>query len=221
MKYLIIYFSFLVPIFSSAQISNFDISNNMLNNFGSVISTSKEIAEGSKYIYDKFEPATVKNITNQTILARYNAFDDEIEFQSSGKIYKLLKDNGLTVTFNNGKIYYYTNFQVQNEESYGFLIKHKEFSSFSIYGKESVKFTPAKEASSSYGVSKPASYDIQKEEFLIEIDSKIVAAPKKKKDFLALFGEKSTALEAFMKTNKLSNSSKEDLIKIATFLNEN
>ncbi|MCU0349523.1 MAG: hypothetical protein MUF43_01645 [Flavobacterium sp.] len=221
MKHLIIYFSFLVPILSSAQISNYDISNNMMNSFGREVNSSKDNAEGSKYISDKFEPAIVKGFNDQAIIARYNAFDDEIEFQSSGKIYKLLKDDGLTVMFNNGKVYFYTNFKAQNEESYGFLIRHKEFSNFSIYGKESVKFTAAKEANSSYGVSKPASYDVQKEEFLIEVAGKIVAVPKKKKDFLSLFGEKATAVESYMKANKVSNSSKEDLIKIATFLNEN
>lgn len=195
----------------------------MLFDIGRELKSKTEKIEGNKYSSEIFEPAKISVVENQTVLVRYNAYDDEIEFSKDGKNFNLVKTENLEVKLvGSKKKYIYTSYSLKATETiYGYLVQATELKHNNIYVKEGVNLVPAKEALTGYDVARPAYFQAKKDEFLIEVAGKIVAVPKKKKDFLSLFGEKATAVESYMKANKVSNSSKEDLIKIATFLNEN
>jgi hypothetical protein len=225
MKSVSFIFLFFVSILSAQNPGGFQISNNsnMVFDFGRELNPVAEDIKGSKYNVDVFQPASISIIPNQTIHVRYNIYDDEIEFKNEGKIFNLVKTNDIEVILiSSNTIYKYTNYiDDSGTENFGYLMFLLKGDRVSFFAKESITLVQRKPAVNSYTSDEPAYFRKNKEDYYIQINSTIKLLPKKKKDFLALFGEKSTALEAFMKTNKLSNSSKEDLIKIATFVNEN
>ena len=188
---------------------------------GRELKNNSEKIEGSKYTSEVFEPANVNILENQTIQARYNAYSDEIEFTRNGKNFNLIKTPQIEVKFlKSNKIYKYSEYTSRNSNKVnGYLVQINKKINFSIYLRESISLVPAKEVVSGYGVPRAAFFQPNREEFLIEVDGKITTIPKKKKEFLILFGDKSTAVETFIKTNKLNYSNKEDLIKLSDFLN--
>lgn len=225
MKNKILTLSFLCfSLYSFGQtVSNYDVSSNVLYDMGRELKAKADKIDGSKYTSDAFEPANINFLENQTVLVRYNAYDDEIEFSRNGKNFNLIKTSQIEVKFiKSNKTYVYTEYFSKNlNKVFGYLVQLNKKDNYSIYLRESVSLIPGKEAVTGYEVSRAAFFQPNKEEFLIEIDGKITTIPKKKKEFLILFGDKSTAVETFIKTNKLNYSSKEDLIKLSDFLNQN
>ena len=225
MKRVSLIFLFFVSFLNAQNPGGVQISNNsnMVFDFGRELNPVAEDIRGSKYSIDVFQPASISVIPNQTIQVRYNIYDDEIEFQNVGKVFNLIKTNEMEVVLKSSNtIYRYTNYiDASGAENYGYLSVLLKGESVSLFAKETIVLVPKKPAANSYTSDEPAYYRKNKEEYYLKMNGTIRLLPKKKKDFIAFFGDKASKVEVYMKTNKLSNSSKEDLIKIATFLNEN
>ena len=79
--------------------------------------------EGSPYFTTTFLPATVTGYEGMFLL-RYNAYKDEMEFQSEGKILFVIKSDSMEVNFTNSKKNYkYTLYNSDKGNVKGFLVK--------------------------------------------------------------------------------------------------
>ncbi len=96
--------------------------------------------EGSRYINDAFLPATFLN--NSTIyLLRYNAYQDEMEFEKDAKHYYLVKNSNSSITFTNiNKTYQVFTSQENNKQKEGFFVVLNVGNELTLLLKEHIKF---------------------------------------------------------------------------------
>ena len=175
--------------------------------------------EGSPYFTTTFLPATVTGYEGMFLL-RYNAYKDEMEFQSEGKILFVIKSDSMEVNFTNSKKNYkYTLYNSDKGNVKGFLVKLSTGEKVSLFKREKVKLIPKVEPANSYASEVPAHYEFQKETFYIKKMDGIVTFPKNKKELVKMFPDKESQIVDFLKNNIISFSKESDLVILVTFLN--
>lgn len=183
--------------------------------------TESHKAEGSQYFNEQYFPAK-KNGTENDILIRYNAFNDQIEIKENNNIIVLSpqKDTEL-VSSNLRNIYVYTDYVIKNGTKLsGYLNIISKNKSFTLYKRERIIFEPEVHQTNSYDQYKPPRYKkLDPEYFFKKNNQDIVLFPKKKKELEKLFLGKEKELNTFIKENKISLSDELDLIKLSNYLN--
>ena len=149
-------FFFLILItlsgFSQTDMQKFIIRPN--SGIISIDLRSRDI-EGSSYINDEFLPATLSN--NSTIyLLRYNAYQDEMEFEKDAKRYYLVKNSNSNITFTNiDKTYQVYTFQENIKQKDGFFVVLNVGNEITLLLKERIKFLEAVKPQSGYDKYQP------------------------------------------------------------------
>lgn len=175
--------------------------------------------EGSPYFTTTFLPATVTGYEGMFLL-RYNAYKDEMEFQSEGKILFVIKSDSMEVNFtNSNKKYKYVLYNSDKGNVKGFLVTISTGKKVSLFKREKVKLIPKVEAANSYASEVPAHYEFQRETFFIKKEDGIVIFPKNKKELIKMFPDKESQIVDFLKNNSVSFSKESDLVTLVTFLN--
>lgn len=184
----------------------------------------KEGIEGSPYINSYFDMANIEGIPNN-IMMRYNGGKDEMEYildENGKKDTLVLKkaDQLKTIIFKNKNIKYeyvpYTN--AKGESIYGYLVVLSEKNNVTLYKQESIVLMPAKEAANSYQSSSPARYVRSEDRYYIKTVNGTSPFPDSKKKLLALYPDKKSAIETYLKENKTSFKKESDLIKLTAFI---
>ncbi|MFA5555838.1 MAG: hypothetical protein AB7D46_07655 [Flavobacteriaceae bacterium] len=211
---------FIVSIGFSQTIGKYDLSSNMLIDLGSRSSAAAINVQGSQYFNETYLPSKVSGYENETIPLRYNAAQDEMEFQKAGQLYHIPKTQNMTVThITNQKVYEYIDYIDKEDKVSGYLAVLHKGEQHSLYKREQIKYIPAKEASNSYDRDRPAQYKKADDTYFIKTGDVIENFPKNRKELLRKFSNKKTQLSDFIKKNKISFSQEGDLIKLVIFLN--
>tara|TARA_R110000787_G_scaffold7987_12_gene26904 strand:- start:1652 stop:2305 length:654 start_codon:yes stop_codon:yes gene_type:complete len=161
-----------------------------------------------KYLTKDYKSAQVDDLKDQAFL-RYNIYEDQMEFIKGNQIYYLKKDVGRTVRFTNNQKYEV--FEVDG--NLNFLLVLTEGKKV-LVTKQIVKYVDALEPNSGYDRGRPADYKRKKDEFYLATEKGLTKLPRNKKNFLKVFGSKSSTIKAFMKKNKLSYKKLPDLKKV-------
>lgn len=178
---------------------------------------------GTVYLNERPMGANI-NGSNDLILVRYNAFNDNFEKvdQATGETTSMPRTAASRIKFvSDRKEYVVVNYLSKKKQATtGYLNILSENPALTIYKKESVALIPAREAENSYAQSKPATYKRAKDEFYITVgDAKsAVPLPDNKKDFAKLFPAKEKEILAYIKDNKIDLEKESDLLKIGTYL---
>jgi len=219
MKKLLIATLLLIGANLAAQIQN-PQSNNLsdLQFYIRTNNPSHNAAEGSRYLTDDFLPARINGIQN-TQLVRFNVADNIVEVKkSTNEIMALSFTEGYTITIQDGssRVYQthsYTDKDGKRQTTF-FELLYQE-GNFKLFLKENIKFTPAKAAKSGYEPAKPAKFTRGNDTFYIsglESDNKMLTLlPKKRKDFVQIFGEHATVMEKKIKADKLDLKNEDEL----------
>lgn len=168
-----------------------------------------------KYVSYTYDLAKVDEYDTQSYV-RYNIYDDQMEFVKDESIYYLVKEEGRKVTFLESK----STFRVYEfDNDLGFYKVHLDGKN-SLVAKLKVRYVDAKVAISGYDRDRPADYNRMKDELYLATDNKkLVKLPKKKKEFYKVFGDKSNEIKSYIKKNKFSYKSVEDLKEIVKYYN--
>jgi hypothetical protein len=194
--------NFLIPI---AHIRLKDVDK-------SVLEENLEL-EHKKYLRYAYELASVDNYDTKAYI-RYNIFYDEFEFVKDESIYYLAKEAGRKIHF------------VISDETYKAYELNGDINFFKVHtegkttllAKHAIKYVNAKVAKSGYDKARKADYKRKKDELYITFNTKdLVKIPSKKKEFYAIFGDKSLEIKKFMKENKLGRKKINDLKKIVDY----
>ncbi|WP_164975401.1 hypothetical protein [Flavobacterium piscinae] len=176
--------------------------------------------EGSQYVIDKFLPATIEGVEG-THLMRYNALNDDIEYQKEeNKIFVLDKTNkkyDVVFTTNKQKFGVYEYTDIKGEMVKGFLIELYA-GNVSLLKREKVKYVSEKYPKSGYEDLIPAHYERADDEFYIKSGNNILAFPKNKKALIKMYPDKKSSLDDFFKKNRVSFKNEKDIISIVAFL---
>lgn len=207
---------------SSAQIQSSQF--NSLNDLQFFIRTNNptySMAEGSRYLNDDFLPARINGIQN-TQLVRFNVPDNIVEVKNNkNEIMALSFAEGYTIKIQDGSSRIYETHSYLNNEDKKVITFFEllyENGKFRLFLKENIKFTPAKAAKSGYEPAKPAKFSRENDTFYftgLGSDSKeLTALPKKRKNFVQLFGKHAPAMEKKIKAEKLDIKNGEELVAL-------
>lgn len=214
------FFSFLFSFSFSQTIGRYDLSSNMLMDLGRASNTNSKNITGTQFFNETYLPSKVSGYENEIISLRYNAAQDEMEFQKGGQSYYIPKTQNMTVTqLLNNKMYEYTDYTDKEDKISGYLVVINKEGQYFLYKREQIKYIPAKEAYNSYDRERPAEYRKVDDTYFIKIGDTIENFPKNKKELLKKFPNKSSEISDFLKKNKISFSVEDDLIKLVRFLN--
>ncbi|MFC0427762.1 hypothetical protein [Chryseobacterium scophthalmum] len=228
MKKIVSSILFLFAIAINAQ-ANFSLANNgqflpqdnaIFNKVNSP-SAGKNLSysdiQGSPY-YSKGYIVAKFSGSNESAPAKYNSYNDEVEFMKEDKPYVLPKnENFSTVTFTTTKE---TLVRLEtNDELSGYffeLVNGKNI----LYKKVKTKFIDAVVAVNSYATDRPAVFKALDPIYYIKTENGFIKNPKNKKEIIDQFADKKEVLNTFFKENKIKFDKEEDLKKLVTFLNQ-
>lgn len=220
---------FLLFISVSAQ-ANFSLANNGLglpqdnaifnkvNSPNGGRSLAYSDIQGNPY-YGKGYSVAKFSGTNETAPARYNTYNDEVEFTKEDKSYVLPKNDTFSkIEFSNTKEVLVRLDTGDDLSGYFFELVHGKNS---LYKKVKTKFIDAVPAVNSYASDRPAAFKNLEPIYYINTEGGYIKKPKNQKDIIERFPAKKDALTSFFKTNKIKFDKEEDLKKLVNFLNQN
>ncbi|REC57187.1 hypothetical protein DRF62_01275 [Chryseobacterium piscium] len=228
MKKIVSSIFFLLAIAINAQ-ANFSLANNgqflpqdnaifnKVNSPNAGKNLSYSDIQGSPY-YSKGYIVAKFSGSDESAPAKYNSYNDEVEFMKEDKPYVLPKNETFsTVTFTTTKE---TLVRLEtNDELSGYffeLVNGKNI----LYKKVKTKFIDAVVAVNSYATDRPAVFKALEPVYYIKTENGFIKNPKNKKEIIDQIPEKKEALSAFFKENKIKFDKEDDLKKLVTFLNQ-
>ncbi|MBS9461671.1 hypothetical protein KIM67_04565 [Flagellimonas sp. 389] len=181
--------------------------------------------EGSKYLFEEFVPAKINTI-QKSYLVRFDILENTIEVKKDkDEIIGLSKKTDYTIKLLDGseRIFETKTFSDKNGYSVKGIFEQLYADDFFIlFGKSRIKFQKAKPMKSSYEQAVPAKFVPLADAFYVfflkgEKSGKMVRIPQKKKELKSFFGTEASKMEKFMKQEKLTFDSREDLIQTLKF----
>jgi len=187
------------------------------------INKANEKAVGSPYLNENFLPARA-SISSEVYYVRYNIFADEFEAKVDNiKMFNKNTDH-LTITMVNDNTTFgaidFVDKKAALSRGYFLFLTENSNAKVKLYEKKQIKYIEAKPAVTGYDKDKPAEFRQIGDIYYVSIDNAAAQTlPKKKKDLVKLFPNHSTAIENFIKSNKIKTSKQEDLIKLIAYIN--
>lgn len=219
-KFIIAFLLLLVHTANSQQLmSVLDPSGTSTLDRNRLENKKKNIA-GTPFEDEKYMPARISGV-NEVAMIRYNAYADQIEVEVEGATYNLPKKdeyNEIVFVGSNKTISLKSYSDSKGVNTYGYLYEIASGKKSKVYLKKIVILTPEKEPISSYDSYVPAKYNSGNDEYYFELNGQIKFMPKGKKDLIALFPNKKSEIQSFLKQNKISFKEESDIIKLSEFL---
>ncbi|MEY8020940.1 hypothetical protein AB8P51_08925 [Muriicola sp. SD30] len=173
---------------------------------------------GSPYLTDEFEAGKIyTDDKTYPAMMRYNAYADIIEIKTGeDSNNQLSKTKNVWVKIKNSEFL----LKELPDSNLAYVQKLVAGDKISLWLRNSSKFNEAKPARSSYGTDKPAEF-IMRKTYYIERESRLAEISLKKKDILALFGNKESDMKRYCKEHRLSYSEEVDVVKMLRYFNIN
>ncbi len=210
--------------FILAQVGNENVSFSTGNFFtrANRPSTKEHIIDGIPYPNGKqFDKVGIDGYGKNVQNLRYNAYDDEMEFQDKEQTYYTNKEEGIKILFPSlKKTYVSSNYVVEGKSKFGYLVLLIENSKYSLYKREKIELLKGEKSPSAFGKDANDYYAKEKDLYLIKKDSIFIKFPKNSKDFIEQFDLNKSEFESFANSNKVNFSKEESLIKLVDYLNQ-
>jgi len=211
-----------IPSFYMSQLLSDNI-NDLDNSLSFVTKPKPEgETEGSPYVDDDFKPVRIEGITKKLPKMRYNAYEDEMEFEINGKTNYIVKNQNVKINFpDNNKTYVLTRYQLEDKEINGYLVILVNEGKYKLYKKETVELLVNQNNKNiPYLNEKPPVYERNKDIFLILYNGKFYKVQKNWKEIAKELSVDNSKLNDFIKKNKISVKDEGDLIRLVEFLNK-
>lgn len=210
-----------IPSFYMSQVLSESI-NDLDNSLSFVTKPKPEFeTEGSPYIDEKFQPVAIEGITKKLPKMRYNAYEDEMEFEINGKINYIVKNQNVKINFPDIKTYVLTRYQLDGKEINGYLVILGNEGKYKLYKKEKVELLVNQNNKNvPYLNERPPQYERNKDLFLILYNGKFYKVPKNWKEIAKELSADNNEVNDFIKKNKISVKDEADLIRLVEFLNQ-
>jgi hypothetical protein len=157
--------------------------------------------------------------SSESAPARYNSYNDQVEFTKEDKVFILPKNDAFArIVFDNSNEVL-VNLNTEDDLS-GYFFELVGGENI-LYKKVKTKFVDVVVASNSYASDKPATFKSLDPIYYIKTKNGFIKNPKNQKEIIANFPDKKESLNTFFKENKIKFDKEEDLKKLVTFLNKN
>lgn len=224
MKYIFVLAFMLFEALAFAQVGNENVSFSTGNFFmrANRPTTKEYVIDGNPYINSKnFEQVTIEGYSKNIQNLRYNGYEDEMEFEDGGQVYYANKEDGLKIEFKDfKKTYQILNYSYDSKNRFGYLVLLVENPKYSLYKREKVELLKGEKSPNAYSKDANDYYAKERDLYLVKKEAEFFKFPKNSKEFIARFAVDQSEFEKFVKTNKLSFSKEDDMIKMVNFLNK-
>lgn len=222
-----------IPVLAQATSKGVAESNLRMANFIHTMSTKSpslssdrtlDLAdiEGSMYYNEYFTQAKIyySGKPFQSILARYNAYTDEIEIKRDNQAVAeaLLKDSKVSCEVNGERLVYSEYRDKKGDLKNGYLVKMFSGNKYHLYQKKSKAFKEGQQPKTSLHLPTPDKF-VDRLDFYVATESETPQFfPDSKKKLSTVFDEdKVGVLKTFIKRNEIDLSKKQDLQRLLLY----
>ncbi len=178
--------------------------------------------EGSMYYNEFFSKAKIyySDKPFKSILARYNAYTDEIEIKRDNQevAEALLKDAKVSCEVNGNRFIYSEYHDKKGNLENGYLVEHFSGQKYKLYEKKSKAFKEGQQPKTSLHLPTPDKFvDRSEYYFAVEGETPKFFPDSKKKLSTVFDADKIGVLRTFIKKNEIDLSEKEDLKRLLMY----
>ncbi|QYJ69398.1 hypothetical protein [Flavobacterium litorale] len=180
-----------------------------------------EAAQGTQYYIENFNAAKI-NDSKEIVLARYNAYSDEMEVKVHDEIMVLdPKEDMVVALTNKSATYVFTQYKNEDGEmGQNYLVLVSDNPNLKIFRSERIFLQPEKHPDTGYQKYKAPMYKKRDAKYYIQMNNgEIVHMSDRRKDIMALIPGKEKDIKTFMKKNKIKVSEDNDLKLLGNYLN--
>lgn len=180
--------------------------------------------DGSKYYNgNSFEKVSIVGYSKSIPEIRYDAFNDEMEYEQNGTIYYLDKIKNQEIFFLNlEKTYLCHIYNKNNKGNIGFFVKllKGEGLKYNLLAKEQIEKLSGEKSINGIASDKNDYYVKANPVYFILYKDNVSKFPKNSKECSEFFSVSKTEMDEFVKSNKINFSNSDDLIKIVYHFNK-
>lgn len=218
LKFILLLFLFVLSqLVLSQRIDPFLDKYSIYKSFHPEKATEYKDVEGTPYLNSEFFVGNFV-LSDSSILEipiRYNVYSDEMQYQVEGVNYIVGNPLAIEKVQIAESVFKYIPFI--NKGGYFELI---ESGKCSLVKKHVVKYKPAEGPKAMVGVAVPAEFIKEPAVFYIINNQSQVFKIKNKKSIIEAFQDQKQKIEDFIKTERINNIKKENLIKVVTYYNK-
>lgn len=184
--------------------------------------STKEISvEGSPYTTGKhFSKVIIPSYSENVQGVRYNAYEDEMEFQQNNETYFANKENGLIINFPElKKTYICLSYKLDDKAYNGYLVLLQKGDKFNLLKKEKVELLKGEKSPNAYTKDADDYYAKEKDIYMISKGDNYYKLPKKINDLSQIPVDNQKAFLEFAQKNKVNLNKEEDMLKLVDYLN--
>lgn len=209
-----------VEVFNNSRGSVFDVKNTNIKSYQGI--------DGSPYFNEAFLPITVEGYSKYVPNVRYNAYEDEMEYQNGDILNYVVKAGDMRITFTgSGKTYVLENYTLDGKEINGYLVEliRATENKAALYKKEQIDIMEYNNnTTNTYLKQQNPKFEKSKDLLLVYFKGNFFKLPKNNKELQIwlrqnLFLSNTGDAENFVKKNKMNFSKEEDVKKFIQFLN--
>jgi len=176
--------------------------------------------EGSPYENETFvfgKAISEKMNISSPYLMRYNIYNDVIEVKNEDQLNELLRSFDLYVIISN-KEYHYAEYSDESDMiKKGYFILLYGGANIELFSRKTQKYKGSVPTKNSFQPKQPATF-VDYKSFYMKKEDGFLAIPTKKKELISQFPGIETDLKKFMKDNKISLSSEDDIIELFAYI---
>jgi hypothetical protein len=187
------------------------------------ISNAQVVADatikGSPYLKDAYEDGTILLSTKKfTYPARYNAYNDLIEYQQNGKTLVLDPSVAVKKINLNNTTFLVEKYQLDGKPKFGYFAL-LDSGKVMLFSKKVINYLPAKKGGALDGSDQPAQFNKDRDKFYFKVAGGTLEEVKNIKSMIAAFPDKHDELTVFAKKEKISPKDEEELTKLVKYYN--
>jgi hypothetical protein len=211
----------IILIFISYTVKAQEIDNFLDAYYFNKIRNSERIKEykdiqGSPYLNENFVSGELYFIDTSAfrLPLRYNIYNDEMEYQLNDNNFVVDNPQMLNKIVINKSVFVYLPF-IEKGGYFELLVSGKSF----LVQKRIVTFKPAEGPKPIEGADIPAKFIKEKDKFYIVLNNTETIRIDKLKTLVGALNDKKAIIESFLKSERIKNTKKENLIKIMEYYN--
>jgi hypothetical protein len=190
-------------------------TNKMLDDTVDVSVTEGSPYENESFVFGKVISEEL-NISSPYLM-RYNIYNDVIEVKDKDQLNELLRSFNIYVIISNKEYHYAEYYNESNTIKKGYFTLLYRGSNIELLSRKTQKYKEAVPPKNSFQPKQPAAF-VDHETFYMKKEAILLAIPTKKKEFIGQFPGIEADLKKFMKANKISLNSEDDIIELFTYI---
>jgi len=199
-----------------------------LNNLDIIVATNKKLddtidvsgTEGSPYENESFvfgKAISEELNISSPYLMRYNIYNDVIEVKDKDQLNELLRSFNLYVIISNKEYHYAEYSDESNTIKKGYFTLLYRGSNIELFSRKTQKYKQAVPPKNSFQPKQPAAF-VDYQSYFMNKGGALLEIPTNKKEFIGQFPGMEADLKKFMKANKISLSSEDDIVELFTYI---